>query len=83
MTLDERSFRKRAAHAAERAADTWAGDDVDRYLRIADVVIAEFAKPTAAMIDAAFEAVRFDEGWAVNSRRDFLKAVTAMVRAAR
>ena len=48
-----------------------------------DAVIAEFAKPTDAMIDAAYEAVRFDEAWAINSRRDFVKAVKAMVRKAR
>jgi hypothetical protein len=34
------------------------------------------------MIDAAFEAVRFDEAWAISSRRDFVKAVKAMVRTA-
>jgi hypothetical protein len=44
---------------------------------MADAVIAEFAKPTNAMIDAAYEAVRFDEAWAINSRRDFVKAVKA------
>jgi hypothetical protein len=37
------------------------------------------------MIDAAYEGdegVRFDEAWAINSRRDFRKTVKAMVRAA-
>jgi hypothetical protein len=52
-------------------------------LRMADAVIAELAKPSDAMIDAAYEAVRFDEAWAINSRRDFSKAVRAMVRTAR
>jgi hypothetical protein len=52
------------------------------YTRMADAVIAEFAKPTDAMIDAAYEAVRFDEAWSVNSRRDFVKGVKAMVRTA-
>ena len=46
------------------------------------IIIAEFAKPTDAMIDAAYEAVRFDEAWAINSRQDFVKAVKAMVRSA-
>lgn len=50
---------------------------------MADAVIAEFAKPADSMIDAAYEAVRFDEAWAINSRRDFVKAVKAMVRRAR
>jgi hypothetical protein len=35
-----------------------------------------------AMLDAAFKAVRFDEAWAINSRRDFIKALKAMVRTA-
>ena len=51
-------------------------------MHIADEVIKEFAKPSDAMIDAAYEAVRFDEAWAINSRRDFVKAIRAMVRAA-
>jgi hypothetical protein len=50
---------------------------------MADAFIAEFAKPTDSMIDSAYEAVRFDEAWAINSRRDFVKAVKAMVRKAR
>jgi hypothetical protein len=49
---------------------------------MAGAVIAEFAKPTDAMIDATYEAVRFDEAWAINSRRTFIKAVKAMVRSA-
>ncbi len=53
--------------------------DADRYTPIADAVIAEFAKPTDTMIDAAYEAVRFDEDWAINSRRALSKAVKAMV----
>ena len=32
------------------------------------------------MLAAAYEAVRFDEAWAINSQRDFIKAVKAMVR---
>jgi len=49
---------------------------------MADAVIAEFAKPTDAMIDAAYEAVRFDEAWSINLRRDFVKGVKAMVQTA-
>jgi hypothetical protein len=33
------------------------------------------------MIEAAYQAVRFDEYWTVNSRRDFRKAVQAMIKA--
>ncbi len=42
----------------------------------------ELQKPTPDMISAAYEAVRFDEGWAVNSGRDFKRGVKAMIDAA-
>ena len=80
MPVDLRTFRERAACAAAKA-DRAAGD-ADRHIRMADAVIAELAQPIDAMIDAAYEAVRFDEAWAINSRRDFVKAVKAMVRSA-
>ena len=82
MSGDLQSFRERAARAVAKVSPECAADDVDRYNRIADAVIAEFAKPTDAMIDTAYEAVRFDEAWAINSRRDFVKAVKAMVKTA-
>ena len=82
MGGDLRAFRERAARAAAEAARVSTADDADRYVRIADAVIAEFAKPTDAMVDAAYEVVRFDEAWAINSRRDFVRAVKAMVRTA-
>jgi hypothetical protein len=34
--------------------------------------------PTKLTIDAAHQAVWFDVAWAINSRRDFQKAVKAM-----
>jgi hypothetical protein len=80
MPGDSQNFRDRAALAIKRAARGSAADDPEFCARIADAIIAEFAKPTDAMIDAAYEAVRFDEAWAINSRRDFVKAVKAMVR---
>jgi hypothetical protein len=80
MSDDLSAFRQRAASAVAKVALGSAADNADRYTRMADAVIAEFAKPTDAMIDAAYEAVRFDEAWAINSRRDFVKAVKAMVR---
>ena len=87
-SLSSRSGRPR--HGAVRPSTARAGrcrlpgaaDDVDRYTRMADAVIAEFAKPTDAMIDAAYEAVRFDEAWSINLRRDFVKGVKAMVQTA-
>ena len=82
MSGDLQDFRERAARATAKAAHGSDADNADRYARISDAVIAEFAKPTDAMIDAAYEAVRFDEAWAINSRRDFVKALKAMVRSA-
>jgi hypothetical protein len=70
MSDDLQAFRERAARAVAKVARGSAADNADRYTRMADAVIAEFAKPTDAMIDAAYEAVRFDEAWAINSRRD-------------
>jgi len=80
MSDDLQAFRERAARVVAKVARGSAADNADRYIRMADAVIAEFAKPTDAMIDAAYEAARFDEAWAINSRRDFVKAVKAMVR---
>jgi hypothetical protein len=82
MYDDLQAFRERAARAVAKVARGSAADNADHNTRMADAVIAEFAKPTDAMIDAAYEAVRFDEAWAINSRRDFVKAVKAMVRTA-
>ena len=82
MSGDLQAFRERAARAVAKVDRGSSADNADRYTRMADAVIAEFAKPTDAMIDAAYEAVRFDEAWAINSRRDFVKAVKAMVRPA-
>ncbi|MFL5333688.1 MAG: hypothetical protein ACJ8H8_11030 [Geminicoccaceae bacterium] len=60
------------------------GDDFDvepaRYRRLAVAALRPLAQPTAAMIDAAHEAVWFDAGWAIDNRSDFRKA-KAMIEA--
>jgi hypothetical protein len=61
-------------------ADFDAGSE--RFRNLALAALGPLARPTEAMVDAAYEAVRFDEHWAVNSRRDFRKAVRAMILAA-
>jgi hypothetical protein len=59
------------------------GGDFDaepaRYRRLA--ALEPLAHPTAAMIDAAHEAVWFDAGWAIDNRSDFRKAARAMIEA--
>ncbi len=49
-----------------------------RYRRLAIASLKTMAVPTEAMIDAAHEAASFDDHWAINSRRDFRRAVRAM-----
>jgi hypothetical protein len=39
------------------------------------------ANPTDPLIDAAHKAASFDDIWAINSRRDFKRAVKAMLAA--
>jgi hypothetical protein len=56
--------------------------DPARYRKLASAALKPLTQPSEAMIDAAYEAVRFDEAWAINSRSDFRKAVRAMIRAA-
>ena len=57
-------------------------DDPARFRRLALAALKPVARPTEEMVDAAYEAVRFDEHWAVNSRRDFRNGVRAMILAA-
>ena len=56
--------------------------DPERYRLLARAAMTELQKPTPDMISAAYEAVRFDEGWAINSGRDFKRGVKAMIDAA-
>lgn len=46
-------------------------DDPTRFKKLALAALKPLARPTEAKVDAAYEAVRFDEHWAVNSRRRF------------
>ena len=57
-------------------------DDPNRFRLLARAAMSELRKPTPEMISAAYEAVRFDEGWAINTGRDFEKGVKAMIDAA-
>ncbi len=53
--------------------------DRARYRRLAVAAIRPLAKPTEAMVDAAHTAVWSDAYWAINNRRDFKRAVKAMI----
>ena len=57
-------------------------EDPERFRLLARAAMIELQKPTPDMIAAAYEAVRFDEGWAINTGRDFRKGVKAMIDAA-
>jgi hypothetical protein len=70
------------ARAIAKADDARFDDDRARFRGLALAALRPLARPTESMIDPAYEAVRFDEHWAVNSRRDFRKGVRAMILAA-
>ena len=53
--------------------------DPAKYRRLALAALGPLGKPTEAMVDAAHEAASFDAQWAINSRRDFRRAVKAMI----
>ena len=77
----ELTMRDQIAHAIARADGANFDQDPTRHRNLALAALKPLARPTETMIDAAYEAVRFDEAWAINSRADFRKAVRAMVRA--
>ena len=54
----------------------------ERFRALALAALKPLVKPTEAMVDAAHQAVWSDAFWAINSRRDFRKAVRAMILAA-
>jgi hypothetical protein len=53
--------------------------DNPRYRRLAAASLKALSRPPEAMVDAAYQAVWFDDHWAINGRRDFKKAVKAMI----
>jgi hypothetical protein len=55
--------------------------DSARYRRLALAALQPLANPTDAMIDAAHQAASLDDMWAIHSRRDFKRAVKAMLAA--
>ena len=53
--------------------------DKARYRGLASVALKPLTRPSEAMVDAAYQAVSFDDHWAINSRSDFKKAAKAMI----
>jgi len=75
-------FVERLARTLAKVDESDFEKDPERYWLLARTAMIELQKPTPDMISAAYEAVRFDEGWAVNSGRDFKRGVKAMIDAA-
>ncbi len=67
------------SHAIAEADGSSFQADPERYRRLAMAALQPLASPTEAMIDAAHKAASFDDIWAINSRRDFKRAVKAML----
>jgi hypothetical protein len=79
---DPANILTQVAEAIAKADGGDMQDDAGRYLRLAQAALKPLVKPTDTMIDAAHAAVWSDGFWAINSRRDFQKAVRAMILAA-
>jgi hypothetical protein len=69
----------RIAFAIAKADGQDLATDPERYRRLAVAALEALKVPTEAMVDAAHQAVWFDAEWAINSRRDFRRAVRAMI----
>jgi hypothetical protein len=80
-TLHVVNMVDRIAHAIAEADGGDFQADPARYRRLALAALQPLASPTEAMIDAAHQAVSFDDAWAINNRSDFKRAVKAMLAA--
>jgi hypothetical protein len=77
------SMVDRIAQALAEADGEAVDADPGRYRRLALASLEPLMVPTEAMIDAAHEAVQVNAAWAINSRRDFRRAVRAMITRAK
>ena len=75
-------FVERLARTLAKIDQSEFEENPERFRLLARAAMTELQKPTPEMISAAYEAVRFDESWAINSVRDFMKGVRAMIDAA-
>ena len=69
----------RIAQALAKADGEASAADPGRSRRLVVAALKPLLVPSEAMIDAAHEAVWFDAEWAIGSRRDFRRAVRAMI----
>jgi hypothetical protein len=75
-------FVERLARTLAKIDQSEFVENPERFKLLARGAMTELRNPTPEMISAAYEAVRFDESWAINSGRDFKKGVKAMIDAA-
>ncbi|MGA3402217.1 MAG: hypothetical protein ABSC95_23660 [Acetobacteraceae bacterium] len=69
----------RIAPALAKADGATLAADPARYRRLAIAALKPLTVPTEAMIDAAHAVGWFDGAWAIDDRRDFRRAVRAMI----
>ena len=75
-------FVERLARTLAKIDQSEFAENPERFRLLARAAMTELQKPTPDMISVAYEAVRFDESWAINSGRDFKRGVKAMIDAA-
>ena len=73
------SMVDRMAQALAKAEGAASASNPRRYRRLAFASLKPLALPTKTMVDAAHDAVSIDGAWAINSRREFRRAVRAMI----
>ena len=81
MTPPAMNMIDQIANAIAEADGSRFQEDRARYRRLAMAALQPLSNPTDAMIDAAHQSASFDDLWAINSRRDFKRAVKAMLAA--
>ena len=82
VAASSNDFGERLARTLAKIDRNEFDEDPERFRLLARTAMIELQQPTPDMIAAAYEAVRFDESWAINTGRDFRKGVKAMIDAA-
>jgi hypothetical protein len=82
VAASSNDFGERLARKLAKIDRNEFDEDPERFRLLARTAMIELQQPTPDMIAAAYEAVRFDESWAINTGRDFTNGVKAMIDAA-